>query len=186
MQSPGRLPAHIDTTPRLQTDWKFTDEHNTGHIDLPRMNKGGLNALFFSIYMSGTVTGPKAVSDSLERIAAVHKLAEDLPDNVALCVSADQVRKAHKQGKIAALMGMEGGHMINNSLPVPAGMEDVTHLPQITEALFRKGYAESDLRKILGENTLRLLSEVERAYRCRCEPPSDSAPLNCIRERIRS
>ena len=348
------IDTHIDTTPRLQTDWKFTEEHNTGHIDLPRMKKGGLNALFFSIYMSGTVTGPKAVSDSLERIAAVHKLAEDLPDKVALCVTADQVRKAHKQGKIAALMGMEGGHMINNSLPtlrmyaelgvryltlthsvntdwadssgdqprhngltdfgkqvvkelnrlgvmvdishvadktfwdalevsrapmiashsscraisgharnmtdemikalaarggviqinyldqfiddnlfqysnksralmseliqkypgrenadkrreevakqfgpppkasweriidhidhavklvgvdhvglgsdfdggsMPAGMEDVTHLPQITEALLRKGYREADLRKILGENTLRLLSEVER------------------------
>ena len=111
------LDTHIDTTPRLQTDWKFAEEHNTGHIDLPRMKKGGLNALFFSIYMSGTVTGPKAVSDSLERIAAVHKLAEDMPDKVALCVTADQVRKAHKQGKIAALMGMEGGHMINNSLP---------------------------------------------------------------------
>jgi membrane dipeptidase len=111
------IDTHIDTTPRLQTDWKFTEEHDTGHIDLPRMKKGGLNALFFSIYMSGTVTGPKAVSDSLERIAAVHKLAEDLPDKVALCVTSDQVRKAHKQGKIAALMGMEGGHMINNSLP---------------------------------------------------------------------
>ncbi|HEY7546258.1 MAG TPA: membrane dipeptidase, partial [Blastocatellia bacterium] len=45
---------------------------------------------------------------------------------------------------------------------MPAGMEDVTHLPQITEALLRKGYSESDIRKILGENTLRLLADVER------------------------
>jgi len=45
---------------------------------------------------------------------------------------------------------------------MPAGMEDVTHLPQITEALARKGYSDSDLRKILGENTLRLLADVER------------------------
>ena len=112
------LDTHIDVTPKLQTSWKFTDEHKEGHIDLPRMKKGGLNALFFSIYMSGTVTGPKAVNDSLERIAAVHRLAEEQPDKVALCLTADDVRKAHKQGKIAALMGMEGGHMINNSLPV--------------------------------------------------------------------
>ncbi|HET9530391.1 MAG TPA: dipeptidase [Blastocatellia bacterium] len=112
------LDTHIDTTPRLQTDWKFTEEHTTGHVDLPRMKKGGLNALFFSIYMPGTVTGPKAVNDSIERIAAVHKLAEDMPNQIALCVTADQVRRAHKQGKIAALMGMEGGHMINNSLAV--------------------------------------------------------------------
>ncbi|HLF84129.1 MAG TPA: dipeptidase [Blastocatellia bacterium] len=112
------LDTHIDVTPRLQTTWKFTEEHKDGHIDLPRMKKGGLNALFFSIYMSGTVTGPKAVNDAIERIAAVHRLAEESPDQVALCVTADQVRKAHKQGKIAALMGMEGGHMINNSLAV--------------------------------------------------------------------
>ncbi len=112
------LDTHIDVTPKLQSEWKFTEEHTTGHIDLPRMKKGGLNALFFSIYMSGTVTGPKAVNDALQRIAAVHKLAEDLPDKVMLCTTAAGVRQAHKQGKIAGLMGMEGGHMINNSLPV--------------------------------------------------------------------
>jgi membrane dipeptidase len=112
------LDTHIDVTPKLQTSWRFTEEHKEGHIDLPRMKKGGLNALFFSIYMSGTVTGPKAVNDAIERIAAVHRLAEEVPDQVALCVSAEEVRKAHKQGKVAALMGMEGGHMINNSLAV--------------------------------------------------------------------
>ena len=112
------LDTHIDVTPKLQTSWKFDEEHKDGHIDLPRMRKGGLNALFFSIYMAGTVTGPKAVNDAIERIAAVHRLAEQMPDRVALCVTADDVRKAHKQGKIAALMGMEGGHMINNSLAV--------------------------------------------------------------------
>ena len=112
------LDTHIDVTPKLQTDWKFTDEHQSGHIDLPRMKKGGLNGLFFSIFMPGTVTGPKAVNDSLERIAAVHRLAEELPDQVMLCTTAAQVRQARRQGKIAGLMGMEGGHMINNSLPI--------------------------------------------------------------------
>lgn len=112
------LDTHIDVTPRLQTDWKFDERHDSGHIDLPRMKEGGLSGLFFSIYMSGTVTGPKAVNDAVQRIAAVHKLAEDMPDKVMLCTTAEDVRLAHKQGKIAALMGMEGGHMINNSLPV--------------------------------------------------------------------
>lgn len=113
------IDTHVDVTPKLESpDWKFTEEHAQGHVDLPRMKKGGLNALFFSIYMSGTVTGPKAVNDSVKRIAAVHKLAEDLPDTVAVCTTADDVRRARSQGKIAALMGMEGGHMINNSLPI--------------------------------------------------------------------
>lgn len=112
------LDTHIDVTPKLQTDWQFTERHDTGHIDLPRMKEGGLNGLFFSIYMSGRITGPKAVNDALERIAAVHKLAADQPDKVMLCTTADDVRRARKAGKIAALMGMEGGHMINNSLPI--------------------------------------------------------------------
>ena len=41
-------------------------------------------------------------------------------------------------------------------------MDDVTHIPQISDALLQKGYSESDVRKILGENTLRVLSEVQR------------------------
>lgn len=112
------MDTHIDVTRKLQTDWKFAERHDAGHIDLPRMKEGGLNGLFFSIYMSGRVTGPKAVNDALQRIAAVHKLAEDMPDKVMLCTTAADVRRAHKEGKIAGLMGMEGGHMINNSLPV--------------------------------------------------------------------
>ncbi|HEX4945779.1 MAG TPA: dipeptidase [Blastocatellia bacterium] len=113
------MDTHIDVTPNLQREgWKFDERHTTGHVDLPRMKEGGLNGLFFSIYMSGSVTGPKAVNDAVQRIAAVHKLAADMPDKVMLCTTAADIRQAHKQGKIAALMGMEGGHMINNSLPV--------------------------------------------------------------------
>ena len=48
---------------------------------------------------------------------------------------------------------------------MPYGMEDATKLPLITEALLNKGYSESDVRKILGENTLRVMSEVERVSR---------------------
>ena len=113
------MDTHIDVTPNLQREgWKFDERHTTGHVDLPRMKEGGLNGLFFSIYMSGNVTGPKAVNDAVQRIAAVHKLAEDMPDKVMLCTTAADILQARKQGKIAALMGMEGGHMINNSLPV--------------------------------------------------------------------
>lgn len=111
--------THIDVTPKLQRpDWSFAEEHRDGHVDLPRLRKGGLDALFFSIWMPGTVTGPKAVNDAIERIAAVHKLAEDMPDQIALCTTAEEVRQAHRQGKIAALIGMEGGHMLNNSLAI--------------------------------------------------------------------
>ncbi|HEY2934694.1 MAG TPA: dipeptidase [Acidobacteriota bacterium] len=128
------LDTHIDTTLRLRRpDWSFTRQHSPmppempsvpesagqeGHVDLPRIRQGGLGALFFGVVVRGNVTGPQAVNDALEQIAAVHKLAEDLPNDVAFCTTAEQVRAARRQGRIAALIGLEGGHMINNSLPI--------------------------------------------------------------------
>jgi membrane dipeptidase len=112
------LDTHVDVPNLLRPDWRFTDEHQEYHVDLPRIRKGGLDALFFSIYMPGTVTGPQAVSNALERIAAVHRLVEDLPADLAFCTRVDDVRRAHREGKVAVLLGMEGGHMIHNSLPI--------------------------------------------------------------------
>ena len=117
--------THVDVPNLLRPDWQFSDEHREDHVDLPRIRKGGLDALFMSIYMSGTVTGPRAVNDALEMIAAVRKLAEDLPDAVVLCTTADQVRRAHHDGKVAVLLGMEGGHMINNSLAILRSYADL-------------------------------------------------------------
>jgi membrane dipeptidase len=108
--------THMDAEHVLDPGWRFADEHTTDHVDLPRLRKGGIDAFFFSVYMPGTVTGPKAVNDAMEMIAAMRKLATDLPDAVALCTTADEVRRAQSQKRIALLMGMEGGHMLNNSL----------------------------------------------------------------------
>jgi membrane dipeptidase len=128
------LDTHVDTTLRMRrADWDFTREHphmppdvhstpgstlQEGHADLPRLKRGGLNALFFGIVVRGDITGPKAVHDALLQIDAVHKLAEDHPADVAFCTTAAEVRRAQAQGKIAALIGMEGGHMISNSLAI--------------------------------------------------------------------
>lgn len=125
------LDTHIDTTQRLlQPGWSFFDRHEPNvrgrggpggrgnHVDYPRMREGGLDGLFFSIYMSGSVTGPQAVKRSLEQIDAVRRLTETRPDAMVLATTAAEVRAAHQAGKVAALMGMEGGHMIDESLPV--------------------------------------------------------------------
>ena len=100
------------------------DRHEPGRgdgasqVDLPRMREGGLDAAFFSIYMPGTVTGPEAVKRSLVLIDHVRRLADQHPNDIVLATTAAAVRAAHKAGKIAALMGMEGGHMIDESLAV--------------------------------------------------------------------
>ena len=113
------LDTHIDTTLRLrEPGWDFSRAHNDGHVDIPRIQKGGLNTIFFSIYMPGTVTGEKAVHDSFDRIESIYRLIENHSADMALCTTVGEVRKARREGKIATLMGMEGGHMINNSLAV--------------------------------------------------------------------
>ena len=113
------LDTHADTTQRL-LDGKFdiAERHADGHIDIPRMREGGLNAQFFSIWMSGKTVGPIAVKKSLDQIDAVRTMVRTHPKDLVLAVTAEDVRRAHAQGKIAILMGMEGGHMIDNDLAV--------------------------------------------------------------------
>jgi membrane dipeptidase len=117
--------THIDTTMMLGREgWDFMVRHSpvkgedSNHVDLPRIREGGLGAAFFSIYMPGTVTGPEAVKRSLILIDHVRSLAEQHPNEIVLATTAAEVRAAHKAGKFAALMGMEGGHMIDDSLAV--------------------------------------------------------------------
>jgi len=125
------LDTHIDTTQRLlQPGWSFFERHEPNargqrgpggrgnHVDYPRMREGGLDGLFFSIYMAGTVTGPTAVKRSLDQIDAVLELTAARPDAMVLATTAAEIRAAHKAGKIATMMGMEGGHMIDASLRV--------------------------------------------------------------------
>ena len=111
--------THDDTTQRF-LDGKFDlgPRNAAGSIDIPRMKEGGLGAIFFSIWMSSKITGPEAVDRALVQIDAVREQVRKHPADLMLATTAAEVREAHKQGKIAALMGVEGGHMINSSLPV--------------------------------------------------------------------
>src|SRR5438445_4061387 len=111
--------THDDTT-QLLLDPKFDlgVRQNSGSIDIPRMREGGLGAIFFSIWMPSKVTGPIAVQKALNQIDAVREQVRRHPKDLTLATTADQVRQAHKDGKIAALMGVEGGHMIASDLGV--------------------------------------------------------------------
>ena len=109
--------THDDTTQRF-LDGKFdiSERHADGSIDLPRMREGGLSAIFFSIWIPSKITGADAVNRAIEQIEAVRAQVSFHPKNLALATTAAEVRSAHKEGKIAALMGVEGGHMINSDL----------------------------------------------------------------------
>jgi len=111
--------THDDTTQRLlDPKFDFGVRHSDGSIDIPRMREGGLGAIFFSIWIPSKVTGPDAVAKALDQIDAVRRQASKHPEDLVLAATADQIRQAHKEGKIAALMGVEGGHMINSDLAV--------------------------------------------------------------------
>ncbi len=316
--------THDDTTQRfLDGGFDLLPRNASGSVDIPRMKEGGLGAIFFSIWIPSKITGPEAIKHALDQIDAVREQVRKHPNEITLATTAAEVREAHKDGKIAALMGVEGGHMIASDVGVlrsyaalgvmvdishvsdktfydalevskapliashsscraicdaprnmtdqmikdlaakggviqinyhagflsqefrkaekadpeidkaiaaevqkrcgdkegcqliegdkitreyvekgklprvdwtkiiehidhavkvggaehvglgsdfdganmPYGMEDASKLPQITEALLRKGYSEGDVKKILGENTLRVMAEVERVSR---------------------
>lgn len=94
-------------------------EGNTSlHTDIPSLQAGGVGAQFWSVFVPSTFSEPEAVAATLEQIDCVYRLVDQFPDVFALADSADGVRVAWKQGKIASLLGMEGGHCINESLAV--------------------------------------------------------------------
>jgi len=111
--------THDDTTQRF-LDGKFDlgPRSATGSIDIPRMREGNLGAIFFSIWMPSKVTGPEAVNRALVQIDAVREQVRKHSTDLVPATTAAEVREARKQGKIAALIGVEGGHMINSDLGV--------------------------------------------------------------------
>ncbi|HKW63049.1 MAG TPA: dipeptidase [Candidatus Acidoferrum sp.] len=111
--------THDDTTQRfLDGEFDIGERHSDGSIDVPRMREGGLGAIFFSIWIPSKIMGQEAVNRALTQIEAVRAQVSAHPKNLMLCTTAAEVRAAHKEGKIAALMGVEGGHMINSDLAV--------------------------------------------------------------------
>lgn len=113
------IDTHDDTTQRLlDPHFDLAARHTDGNIDIPRMRDGGLSAIFFSIWISGKILGPDAVKQALDQIDAVRENVRKHPNDLVLATSADDVRAAHAQGKIAALIGVEGGHMMGNDLAV--------------------------------------------------------------------
>lgn len=111
--------THDDTTQRfLDGGFDIGARNPLGSVDIPRMRGGGLGAIFFSIWMPSKVTGPDAVKRALDQIDAVREQVREHSRDLVLVTTADGIREAHRQGKIAALIGVEGGHMIASDLGV--------------------------------------------------------------------
>jgi membrane dipeptidase len=92
------------------------DQSDHLHTDLDRLRAGGVGAQFWSVYVGTDYAGDRAVSATLEQIDCVRALAARYPDRLRLAFSADDMEAARAHGRIASLMGAEGGHSINSSL----------------------------------------------------------------------
>ena len=111
------LDTHADTPQRLLTGtFDLGKRDAEGHVDIPRMREGGLNAQFFSIFITGKTLGPPAIQQALDQIDLVRQNIQQHGKDLALATTAEEIRRAHAQGQIAILMGIEGGHMIGNDI----------------------------------------------------------------------
>jgi len=111
------MDTHADTTPKFEdSSWDFTVRHDSGHVDIPRLREGGYDAVFWSIYMGKTPGDGRAVKRALRRIDSVYQMVAKHPDTLMLATTAEDIRSASRLGKIACLMGVEGGHMIEDEL----------------------------------------------------------------------
>ncbi|HSK30275.1 MAG TPA: membrane dipeptidase, partial [Candidatus Limnocylindria bacterium] len=114
------IDMHADTVQRvLDEDVNLQEQLSDGHFDAVRAKAGGLDAQFFSIWVEPQLFGgggKRAVKRADDQVAAIRALAEKYPETWALATSAADVRRAVEDGKIAALMGLEGGYAIDEKL----------------------------------------------------------------------
>jgi membrane dipeptidase len=110
--------SHEDLPEQLEKEWvDIGVRQRTGHLDIPRWREGGVNAPFLAAYVSSSFVAPgKAAGKALEFIDLTHRLVEAHPADLAFADSVASIRAARRAGKIAVLIGIEGGHAIEDSL----------------------------------------------------------------------
>ena len=96
----------------------LTQRVDKTHTDIPRLVEGGVGGQFWSVYVPAGLAGDSAVTTVLEQIDLTHRMIQRYPSRFALALTADDVAEAFAAGRIASLLGAEGGHSIGGSLGV--------------------------------------------------------------------
>ena len=110
------IDTHNDVTSRTVDGFDIGKRASDGHTDIPRLREGGVGAVFFAAYVAADYAKDKtAAHRALEMIDTVRTdIAARYPDTFSFATSAAEIEAAHRQGKIAALIGIEGGHAIED------------------------------------------------------------------------
>ncbi len=140
-QSAGEADPHMETALRVLTTTPLIDGHNDlpwqirlnedapmdvraygiegreeGHTDIPRLRAGRVGGQFWSVYVPTSAIETGAARFQLEQMDIAYRMLEEFPEHFELALTADDVMRVFHAGKIASLLGMEGGHAIENSL----------------------------------------------------------------------
>jgi membrane dipeptidase len=111
--------THADTPQRMLFDqFDLGKRDSEGCVDIPRLREGGVGAVFFALWVPVEITGMAATRRARDLLAATLKQIEIHGEDLALAVTADEIRAARVENKIAVMLGVEGGHAIDNNLEV--------------------------------------------------------------------
>ena len=120
------IDGHNDLAEQLRENYNLnieglasgTDQRSPHPLmtDMARLHAGRVGAQFWSVYIPSEVTGDQAIRETLEQIDTVKRLVKAYPNDLALAGTADDIVRIHKSGRVASLIGVEGGHQIGGSL----------------------------------------------------------------------
>ncbi len=135
--------------------------------DIPRLKAGQVGAQFWSVYVPASLQGDHAVAATLEQVDAVYEMVRRYPQTFALVRTADELEQAFRAGKVASMMGMEGGHSIDASLGtlrmfhrLGVGYMTLTHSANVPWADAATDDSASDGLSPFGEEVVREMNRL--------------------------
>ncbi len=113
------IDTHCDTTQRLlDPAWDPARRDRWGHVDIPRMREGGVDAMFFAVWAPPPDTPGDGIAEADRQLQRIHETLERNRKDLTLAHSAEEIQCARRDGRMAVLITIEGGHLIEDSLEI--------------------------------------------------------------------
>lgn len=138
------IDTHVDTTQHLlRQHWNIAERHVDGHVDIPRLREGGIDAVFFAVYASGPLPRGQGAAAARRQIDTIHQVIERHPADLALARTSGEICRAKSAGRIAVLLAIEGGYLIEDSLEVLREFHDAGAIYMTLTHGFHTTWADS-------------------------------------------